>query len=246
MSVLEIFETLAIPYHGLINTPNTIGLFEGEANRLLFAADKADKDKTWVNIGSHNGGSDILLELLKREKGGSGFVVSVDCNFSPFFDINLSRVGDYTSLNYKMEINSNLFQETFEKSDIPQDIGFAFVDGFHSFRQVVEDTKQLIPFLSPGTVICYHDCGPIFNDKARRAEVIASCEKGCFDGLFDSQIEDFCVDEALVYMINEMEFEYYDIPIDINASYFQQAGRDQYIRGETSPFNSLQALVYTG
>ncbi len=65
-------------------------------------------------------------------------------------------------------------------------------------------------------------------------------------GLSDVDDEDFCGDEALVYIVNELDFEYFDIPIAIDGDYRQQAGRDQYIRGETSPFNSLQALIYTG
>ena len=88
-----------------VHDPNgdSIGLWPEEMQRLIWCALNCP-DGDFINIGSHCGGSDLLLHFCQdkrrfdRFKRGekewsTGKVLSVDKRFSEYFDLNLYTRG---------------------------------------------------------------------------------------------------------------------------------------------------------
>lgn len=96
-----------------------------------------------VEVGTFTGGS---AKLLKTASKGACPLYSIDIN-----DLVNERVIDKQDFHHFLG-NAEAFVRSFNKP-----IGFAFIDGDHSFRGVMSDFTNLIPLLTPDSVVAFHD-----------------------------------------------------------------------------------------
>ena len=215
---------------------NVSGLWPSEMERLAYAvlagSEKA-RNSNWINIGSWNGSSDIILCLAKQKEKLDGKVYSIDPKFSSFFDYNISK-GNFGDLNVKInDYSQNL------RKHLTEPVGFAFIDGFHSFLQVLQDFAEIEPLLVKGGVIAFHDCSPQA-DNLEHLQKSAKWSQDNFTALTSSKVEDFYIDEAIGRILERYpDFQILKIPIGKDAKYFAETGLKVFKRGKTSCFNSL-------
>lgn len=214
-----------------------LGLWPEEQQRLMWCQYKAPNLNSLV-IGSHNGGSEAVLGLVKNDKEDSSDIISADIKYGEFYGLIKNRIRN--KLNREIVTwtcnSSNLnkrYNQALDNNEINGALGLVFVDGYHSYSQAILDVNQIKEFLAPGSIVCFHDCSP--KPIKKGSKIPAG---------YVSQDEDFLVDEAINTILEENpEFSELEIPIGQNCDRRVQAGRDRYIRGQTSPFNSLFAIV---
>lgn len=208
--------------------PNTVGLWREEIQRLMWAHSESP-DGNSVVIGSHNGGSEIALGLSKLISK----VISVDINYGEFYTLNTKRLKSKICCDtLPLKTNSSDFRRVYlEAAPDNLDIGFAFLDGFHSYRQTLVDFEQIKDFLAPGAIVGFHDCSPKF---PKKGSVLPDNFKEV------PGFEDFYIDEAISKILEDNPgFEEYNVPIGLDINYSRITGRPSWIRGATSSFNSL-------
>jgi len=240
-TIVRQFQTYGIRPHFM---PNAIGLWPNEWECLLWCALNAPEGK-WIEIGAFCGGSTVLLAHARRKRYGtedSAGVITVDKKFEPVFDRNVFRNGRFFDVVDKREIAS----DDLELGDVP--VSFAFIDGFHSFRQVVNDFDIVFKNLVPGGIVAFHDVSPRMTEEDI-FEFEAYCDKIAFNvevnkaKWYNSQEEDFRVDEAIVYLMDLNPIRRIDIPVRREITHFKETGLTEWKRGTTSPFNALCAVV---
>jgi len=244
--ILEEWERIGMQIHTL---PNAAGMWTEELEYLAYLCGQCDFNKNWVEIGSFCGSSACLMNLVResKENPGTGKIISVDLDFKPMFDININRLS-YQNLNQKLEINSSDFANKYRLQDWSQiksnttEISFAFIDGFHSYQQVITDFEQVLPFLSKDAIVAFHDASPFMFDDGHKDHCHSEGGWEMGDG-----IEDFRVDEAIFdILMDHKDFELMQRPPEYDCEHFQETGLTEWVRGTTSPFNSLVAIRKIG
>jgi tetratricopeptide (TPR) repeat protein len=112
--------------------------------------------RTYFEIGTNMGASLTLASCAS---------IAVDPVASSQFDV----LGRKSSLKYFAKTSDDFFATVdlgTELSGVPVDL--AFIDGFHSFDQVLRDFIHLEPYCAPETVICIHDVLPRTDSEAAR------------------------------------------------------------------------------
>ncbi len=112
--------------------------------------------RTYFEIGTNMGASLTLASCAS---------IAVDPVASSRFDV----LGRKSSLKYFAKTSDDFFATVdlgVELSGVPVDLGF--IDGFHSFDQVLRDFIHLEPYCAPETVICIHDVLPRTDSEADR------------------------------------------------------------------------------
>lgn len=213
----------------------SIGMWPAEISKLLYATLEAPKGEVCC-IGSHNGGSECVIGLAKEFKKDYEKIFSVDLCFGEYYDLCISRL-KYRCPNQevvKWTMNSCDFGNFYgEFTGYKKSIGLALVDGYHSFKQAILDTEQILPYLKSGGIILYHDCGP-------EPSKVGLHKFIDIDKIDES--EDFYISEALGYLLETYEYlEEFQLP-DYPCKHFRETGLTQWKRGTTSPVNSLYAL----
>ena len=228
-SLLYKFRTFDIISHWM---PNAIGLWPNEQECILWLALNSDPKASWMEIGSFCGGSAVLLCSARRLVGNQPSVYSVDCDFDAhgMFDNNVYNKGGFADLSKKIECDSNNLDEHYNGDPL----SFVFIDGFHSFKQVVNDFNKVKPWLTETATVAFHDVSPDLKSNIHK--------EYDYDELFTNEDEDFRLDEAVTYILNNNEFELIDIPVKKEIKHFKETELTSWVRGKTSPFNAIAAI----
>jgi predicted O-methyltransferase YrrM len=232
--VMDKFDLLGILPH---TKPNAIGMWPNEQECLLWAALQSQLDSAWVEVGSFCGGSTILLGLMKQHRQGT--VTAIDAAFNPMFDLNIRRSG----LTNIVKVEDHSFA-VLDNWSIHEPISFLFLDGYHSFKNVVTEFHLAQPHLLDDAIIAFHDCSPAMWNEQDPENIgdIASVALRNYDSLMESVEEDFYIDEAIAYIMVKYGYEIIDIPIREPLAYHRETGLNEWVRGRTSPHNAFTAI----
>lgn len=230
--IIKKFNTFGIITH---MPPNAIGLWQDEQRLLVWCALQSEPGN-WLEIGSFCGGSTILLCLAKQTLQDTYKVISVDRKFNSLFDHNVYNRGKFHSIHQKVQTDSSILLKSLPEN---APISFAFIDGFHSFRQVVKDFTEISHLFTTDPTIVFHDTSPFLYDNGYLEECLA---KTNVEYLLENDNEDFYIDEAIAYICREYNYELMDIPINKDETHYIETGLQEWIRGKTSPFNGIAAI----
>ena len=200
-SLIYKFRSFGILSHWL---PNAIGLWPNEQECLLWMVLNSDTEADWMEIGSFCGGSAVLMCLARQTLvGNRPSVYSVDCDFDKhgMFDQNVYEMGGFNGLSKKIECDSNELDRYYNG----EPLSFVFIDGFHSFKQVVNDFEKVKPWLTDDAIVAFHDVSPDLHENINKSYD--------YENLFESNEEDFRLDEAVTYIVNNSDFELLDITV---------------------------------
>ena len=212
------------------NPNNGIGLWPEEQELLLTLTQNC---KNYLEIGSHNLGSALLVETQARVDKIDRNIVAVDLQFSPWAAINHKRAGS----NVKMwECNSSSLKELHGPK--MKDLDFVFIDGYHSFKQVVIDFNQVEEYLANDAIVAFHDTSPKLNNPDWITERTKVMQDNLVD-LMNDDDENFYIDEAILHIL---ERGYELIDCGISCYHPQETGLTGWIRGTTSPSSAIWAI----
>ena len=233
-AVMDKFERLGILPHTL---PNAIGMWPNEQECLVWTVSQCAPEKDWLEIGSFCGGSSVLLGLARQCMRAEGNVIAVDKAFNPMFDYNVGRSGVADQI-VKVQCDSSKLLQHY--NDL---ISFAFIDGFHSFKQVIHDFEAINGIIDEGGVIAFHDVSPkMYTHDHYYLSELHNGVLHSWESLMSSTEEDFMIDQAIAYICITYDYEIIDIPIRQNIKYFKETRLTEWVRGQTSPFNSFTAI----
>lgn len=234
-SVINDFSRTGITPH---TYPSPIGMWPNEIECLIWLASQAPEGD-WIELGSFCGGSATVLCMTRRKLGLGKYVVSVDKDFDGLFDVNVYDHGRFQDISLKIEDISDNLPKHYNRR-----ISFALIDGFHSFRQVLKDFETIKDMLVDGAILAFHDV----SDKIESDEHLGNSynfARSNFNTLISKQEEDFFLDEAVAFLINEYDLTQVKIPVKSNICiHSKETGLTEYVRSMTSPFNALTALKY--
>lgn len=234
--VVERFEKLGILPH---TKPNAIGMWPNEQLCLVWCAMQCDPNKHWLEVGSFCGGSTILLGYARDAFDGSGEIFAVDLAFNPMFNLNMKRSG--LRKIYKVQCDSCDLLLHYPHG--PKSLGFAFLDGYHSFRNVVREFESVMCATSDDAIIAFHDCSPkMWKHDTNYINETNNQVLARYDTLMQDETENFFIDEAIAYICVQYGYEIIDIPIREPLAYFKETGLTGWVRGKTSPHNAFTAI----
>jgi predicted O-methyltransferase YrrM len=219
--------------------PNTIGMWEGEIRQLIWCGLNA-KPGNWVEIGSSNGGSAVILSLIRKSLNLGPTIYTVDTNYPALFDQNITNGGFW---NIIQKINGDSF--TFKNSFPNEKISLLFIDGFHNFRWVIQDFENIKPMLVDESIICFHDTSNHIY-APNNEEYINTCLKSVNDNFtqwMNDESQNFLVDEAIVYLASKYQLQMLDISRQNPEQHFKETHLNAWKRGTTSPYSSLVAYT---
>jgi len=236
--VISQFDLIGILPHG---KPNAIGMWPNEQECLIWAASQTDPNCAWVEIGSFCGGSALLLGYTSNFWGGNNQIFAIDAAFNPMFDLNVKR----SKLDNIVKIEDTSFMVLGEWS-IHKPISFLFLDGYHSFRNVVTEFELAQSHFTDDIIVAFHDCSPnMWTHNDHIIETLTNNAYAMFDNLMNSTEEDFYIDEAIAYICSRYNYEIIDIPIREPLAYHKETGLNGWVRGRTSPHNAFTAIRKT-
>jgi cephalosporin hydroxylase len=233
-NTLKQFSQLGLFSH---NPHNGIGLWTEEQELLLTLVGESKK---YLEIGSHNLGSALLVEEHARTNGLEREIFGLDIEFSPWAKLNYKRANSSIKM---LECDSNELRQHHQEL---QGLDFVFIDGFHSFNQVLHDFEAVQDLVVDGGIVAFHDTSPNLNKPSyvdtcwefasENFGELASTERG----------EDFYVDEAIVFImrsfnkIKDMNWSLIDCTIE--CYHPQETRLQSWIRGKTSPHSAIWAM----
>lgn len=218
------------------NPHNGIGLWPEEQELLLTLVGESKK---YFEIGSHNLGSALLVEKHAKSMGLDRDVFALDLKFSPWAKLNYQRA---KSSIMQLECGSN---DLLNYEQDLQGVDFVFIDGFHSFRQVVKDFCLSCSLITNGGIVAFHDTSPYLN----KPEHVEKCTKFAHDNLrylSDDTSENFYVDEAICYILDTYQDATLElIDCGIECYHPRETRLNGWIRGKTSPHSAIWAMKVT-
>lgn len=216
---------------------NGIGLWPEEQKTLVWLATRMSfdgqllLDYDWAEIGTFCGGSACLLNMVENR---AGKIHSVDPYPRPIAAVNFKVAKATDVIQHRMRSEDYFLQH--HKSEL----GFVFIDGFHSFAQCLRDFLAVKRFLVPGAIVAFHDVPPKID-----FEESLSFAQDNFEQLMNSDIEDFRIAEAIAYILDEFknfQIETFPQKFKDECKHFQETGLNRWVRGKTSPFNAIAAI----
>jgi predicted O-methyltransferase YrrM len=172
------------------NPYNGIGLWPEEQELLLTLVGESKK---YLEIGSHNLGSALLVEQHAKTNGLKREVFALDLKFSPWATLNYDRAKSNLT---QIQCDSN---DIFNHSKDLKGVDFVFIDGYHSFNQVVHDFRATLKLMTNGGIIAFHDTSPRLNNPEHIKQCIKFAHDN-FDYLTSDTTENFYVDEAICFL----------------------------------------------
>jgi predicted O-methyltransferase YrrM len=212
---------------------NGIGLWPKEQLTLTWLLGcGVDHSMDWVEVGTFCGGSAILLALarVESELSEKAKVFSIDPNPRLIADVNFKTAKVDHKVSQQKFLSQDFLKFLSDAKSHDYDIGFAFLDGFHSFKQVTLEFELLKKFLPEGGIVAFHDVPPDFHP-------------GPYVPREYGDNEDFLIDDAINYILhNHPDWEFLPIPKGFQCNHFAETGRKTWVRGQTSPFNAIAAI----
>ena len=231
--IIEQFDRFGILPHTL---PNAIGMWPEEQECLVWCALQSVPGYNWLEIGSFCGGSTVLLALAKQLHDKTSQVIAVDNNFNPMFDYNVFTKGKFHNIVQKIRCDSCDILQHYNSP-----LGLIFLDGWHSFSALINEFQLLQPLMSEDCIVGFHDVSPHTTDFGYMSDRYYFA-KNNFDNLINNKEQDFRIDEAVAYITTEYGYSIIDIPVRTNETHFPETHLTEWVRGETSPFNSFTAI----
>jgi hypothetical protein len=225
-NTLKEFSKIGIFSH---NPHNGIGLWEEEQRLLLKLVGKSKK---YLEIGSHNLGSALLVGTHANINALDRQIYALDIEFSPWANLNYKRSNSWV---VTLETDSN---ELSKHEHVLKGLDFVFIDGFHSFAQVIKDFENVYPLMTEG-IIAFHDTSPFLNKK----EHVERCLKFANDNLgelMSDETENFYVDEAIAKIVEDYPVELIDCSVE--CYHPRETRLNSWIRGKTSPHSAIWAV----
>lgn len=212
----------------------SVGLFPEELKRLIWC-ELENPNRNSVVLGSHNGGAELVLGLVKQYKKDTSHIFSVDIKFSDFYELSRKRLKQKTGIELvKWEINSAEFGEVYH--DFTSDnLGLVLIDSFHSFRHAYHEFLGIKDLMVENGLVLFHDTSPAFPKKGIYYE----------EDLINDTSENFYIDECMSFIIDKhSEYTDYRIPICETMNRSRETQIPKWKRGTTSPEMALFALQY--
>lgn len=119
---------------------------------VIQACIDATAAKTYLEIGVNNG--ECLFNIRAPHR------VAVDPEFRFDFRTKLSKTIRRHDITFFEETSDAFFQQH-AKETFKEGIDVAFIDGLHTWKQVMRDVDHTLQFLNPKGVILLHDCNPL-------------------------------------------------------------------------------------
>tara|TARA_R110000824_G_scaffold143199_3_gene310751 strand:+ start:1789 stop:2394 length:606 start_codon:yes stop_codon:yes gene_type:complete len=196
--------------------------------------------KKYFEIGSHNLGSALLVEQHAKTLGVEREIFALDLRFSPWANLNYERASSNVA---RIECSSNdlrTYKDDLEGTD------FIFIDGFHSFAQVVRDFELSYDLMTNGGIIAFHDTSPNLN----KPEYVEKCTEYARDNLeylTQDDSENFYVDEAICFILDQYQDKADLELIDCTVECYhpRETRLNSWIRGKTSPHSAIWAMKVT-
>jgi hypothetical protein len=134
--------------------------------------------KNYLEIGVNNG--ECLFNIRAKNR------IAVDPEFRFNFRTRLSKSVKKHDISFH-EVTSDDFFSHEAANVIKAGIDVAFIDGLHTWKQVMKDVENTLHYLNPGGIIILHDCNPLnaagaYPVKHSISEVIAVANKGELPG----------------------------------------------------------------
>jgi predicted O-methyltransferase YrrM len=231
------FQRLNIPSHHTYG--NSIGMFNNEIQCLIWCALNSSSGD-WIEIGSHKGGSTIVLCLVRQYLKYGPTIYTFDKKYDEWFDKNINNNG-FFHLIKKIEDTTPNFEAYYTKN---QYLSLAFIDGFHSFKWILQDFHAIQPYLTSDCIICFHDCSPHMYS-SRNIEYVDhlySQSVTNYDKWINDESHNFLVDEAISYIMRKYGYQLLEIPVRNNEVHVKETGLTKWKRGTTSTFNSFVGI----
>lgn len=212
----------------------SVGLFPEELKRLIWC-ELENPNKNSAVLGSHNGGAELVIGLVKQYKKDNSQIFSIDINFSDLYELSRKRLKQKTGIELvKWAINSAEFGEIYH--DFTNDnLGLVLIDSFHSFKHVYEEFSGIKDLMVEDGLVLFHDTSPVFPKKGIYYE----------EDLLNDTSENFYIDECMSFIIDKHpEYTDYRIPICETMKRCQETQLQHWVRGKTSPQMALYALQY--
>lgn len=244
-TVLKKFNSLGIEDHCQLNG---IGMFGPEQNlflNLLEMSYNGQNNISYTEIGSSNGGSALLVYFWAKEKQKHVpnlkiRIDLIDIKFPNWFYLNMKRAG----INLQKQVDNikiNCHELSSSDFDINKldAIDVLFIDGYHSYSQVLYEYRKFGEKLNGGGLIISHDHSNKMNNESNREEIIKFEEENR-SWLEEDKTENFYLDEAFLRFLKEENYSYIDTKIDC---YFpHRTGLSSWVRKRTSPSSALAAI----
>lgn len=243
-NILEDFKKFNYTSH---QYPNPIGLWPNEQECFVWSLLQSDPNKTWVEIGAFCGGSAVLMSLVSKYLKAQNNIVSVDVNFEKWgsvFDYNVYTLGNFKNC-HKLECHSWDFSQNYTYGPI----SFAFIDGWHSFASILIEFEQLDEYIDKDGFVAFHDASKQPYEANELEKYLKYANENFYyliseprptstnDYHGDEQKQNFYVDEAIAYILDNYNYELVNIPVMTQETHFDRA--PIYRRGTTSPYNAF-------
>lgn len=255
--VLDIYSSFGFTSH---QYPNVAGMWKEEMESLVWLCEQAPQG-SFMEIGSHCGSSAVLMCLAREYLDLGPTVYSVDLNFDAFngmFKRNVYKVGKFNDIHKMIQCNSKRLRLHYDEKPL----SLCLVDGWHSYKGVLNDFEQIEQYLVDGSYVVFHDVPPrdekggwdidyYFNrQKEHRFEWLNSeipdldtTDLTKYHGAEGNQ--DFFIMEAITYIMKSYNYRMIDIPIPAYTPHFDRTG-GPYVHGRTSPYHGLCAIQKIG
>lgn len=132
-----------------IEIPKDDSASEGE-KMLLYWLIRELKPKVVIETGTHKGLATLYMAHALVDNG-QGHITTYD----PF---EWNQLGNFAKF---LELMPYITYKQLPGKDMTeQQIDFAFIDGFHGFKDVFDEIRVLMPRLAKNAIVIFHDCWP--------------------------------------------------------------------------------------
>lgn len=131
------------------------GMVKNEQESLAWGALNSDPLKSWIEIGSFCGSSAVILCEARKSLKAGPTVYSVDRNFeySTAFNDCVYEIGNFENIHKKILTDSLYLEEKYPGDEL----SFALIDGWHSFKAAYLDFQIINKYLVKGGYVAFHD-----------------------------------------------------------------------------------------
>lgn len=137
-----------------------------EEVELLYALVRALKPETCLETGTHKGlSATYIAHALTDNNKGHLFT------YDPY---DWGQPANFQKLPADVKERLTYIRERGDSAKLTTLIDFAFIDGYHGIKDVLEEWKTIEPQLSKNAVVVFHDCDdePTNNETGVNAAIV--------------------------------------------------------------------------